>query len=104
MTGRALFCISHLKQNQQKILKLYTNVYTRITAKRADNWVKFMALLDRHGMRDDKSLIRLTDLLRILRKFRLKLSERQTTIIQKLYKVHYVSDKDVISIQPLRDM
>ena len=77
MTGSALFCISHLKQNHQKILKLYNNVYGKITAnKRADNWVKFMALLDRYAMRDDKSLVKLADLLRILRKFRLKLSEK----------------------------
>lgn len=31
VTGSALFCISHLKQNQQKILKLYANLYNRIS-------------------------------------------------------------------------
>lgn len=81
MNGRALFCISHLKQNQQKILKLYNNCYTRITAKRADNWSKFMAFLDRYAIRDDKSLIKMANLLRILRNFRLKLSDKQTTMI-----------------------
>lgn len=39
--------------------------------------------------------------LRVLRKFRLKLSEKQTGIIKKLYKVSYVNEKDVISIQPI---
>ena len=40
-----------------------------------------MAYLDRGAIRDDRSLIKMSDLLRILRKFRLKLSEKQTTMI-----------------------
>ena len=60
-----------------------------------------MQLLDRHALREDKSLIRMDKFLRVLRKFRLKLSEKQTGIIKKLYKVSYVNEKDVISIQPI---
>ena len=63
-----------------------------------------MILLNRNAIQDDKSLIKIGDLLRILAKFRLKLSDNQKVIIQKLYRVLYVSDSDVISIYPLLDL
>ena len=40
-----------------------------------------MLLLDRQAMHDDKSLIKINDLLNILGKFRLKLSDKQIGII-----------------------
>ena len=40
--GRALFCMSHLKQNEQKIMKLYKNIYRRICSVDRLNWSKFI--------------------------------------------------------------
>lgn len=81
VSGRALWCLSHLKQNQEKILRLYTNIHSKIIKKDPKNWTKFMLLLDRQAMHDDKSLIKINDLLNILGKFRLKLSDKQIGII-----------------------
>ena len=47
-------------------MRLYTNIHSKITQKDPKNWAKFMLLLDRNAVRDDKSLIKIDDLLRIL--------------------------------------
>lgn len=44
------------------------------------------------------------EFLRVLAKFRLKLNDKQKSIIQKLYRVLYVEDQSMISIQPILDM
>ena len=46
----------------------------------------------------------MSEFLRILGKFRLKLSQKQQSVIQKLYRVKYVATPNVITIQSLLDM
>ena len=72
--GRTLFCLSHLKQNEQKILRLFRNIHKKITAKSASNWTKFINLLEKSAEHEDKSLIKMSDFLRILGIFRLRLN------------------------------
>ena len=55
-------------------------------------------------MKDERSLIKMQEFLRVLAKFRLKLNDKQKSIIQKLYRVLYVEDQSMISIQPILDM
>lgn len=49
-------------------------------------------------MRDDRSLIKMKDLERILAKFRIKFQEKQRDVILKLYCVQYVGDPSIINI------
>lgn len=103
-TGSQLFCLSHLKQNQAKILKLYRNIHTKITKTDPADWGKFVKLLKKHANKDDNCLIKIKDFLSVLAKFRLKLSDRQRQLIQKLYRVLYIADPGTISVQQIYDV
>lgn len=75
-SGTALFCLSHLKQNQAKVLKLYRNIYSKIRRKDPAAWNNFIGQLKRNANREDRSLIQIQEFLRVLAKFRLKLSDK----------------------------
>ena len=79
--GGQLFCLSHLKQNQAKILRLYRNIYTRITKADPADWGRFVKLLKKNANKDDYCLIKMKDFLSVLARFRLKLSDRQIGLI-----------------------
>ena len=60
--------------------------------------------LKRNSTREDNQHIAIKDFSRVLAKYRLKLSEKQSNMIQKLYKVNYRGDVNVISIEPLYEL
>ena len=55
-------------------------------------------------MKDDKSCIKMGRFLKVLQKFNLKLNDKQKNIIQKIYKVSYMSDPNTINVQPIFDL
>ena len=57
-------------------MKLYKNVFMRITSDQTDahNWKKFLKIISTNCVLGDSSLIKMADFLRVLAKFRLKLS------------------------------
>ena len=60
-------------------MKLYKNVFMRITSDQTDahNWKKFLKIISTNCVLGDSSLIKMADFLRVLAKFRLKLSVKQ---------------------------
>ena len=46
----------------------------------------------------------MSNFLSILEKFKLRLSEKQSTMTQKIFQVSYTDDQNVISIQYLLDI
>ena len=63
-------------------MKLYKNIYTRITANDAHNWAKFIKLIGNNSISDVRNVIKMKDFLRILAKFKLKLSDKQKHMVQ----------------------
>ena len=58
-----------------------------------------MQQMDRNLMRGETSLIHISQFLRVLAKFKIKLSDKQKDTITKLYKVSYAGDPKIINIQ-----
>jgi len=79
--GRTLFCTPHLKQNHQKVLRLYRNIYKKVTLANPEKWAQLVTQMEHNGMRDDRSLIKIQDFERVLSKFKLKLQGRQRNLI-----------------------
>ena len=46
----------------------------------------------------------MSDYLRCLEKFRLRLSEKQISMTAKIHRVHYLSDNRIINVQSLIDI
>ena len=97
VVGRTLYCMPHLKQNQQKILRLYNNIHAKVTRDDPENWSKLLTTMERNAIPDDKSLIKIDRLERVLGKFRIRLQPKQKDIILKLHRVLYIDDPSVIN-------
>ena len=104
VAGRTMYCTPHLKQNQQKILRIYNNIHTKITHSNPDNWRKLLITLERSALPEDKSLIKMEKFEQVLAKFCIKLHPKQKEIISNLHRVQYVADPGVINAQPLLDL
>ena len=79
--GSTVYCLSHLKQNKQKIQKLYKNIYNKIVAKDPLNWVKFIRKLKMSSVEDDTSQLKMEQFTKVLASYRLRLSDKQSSVL-----------------------
>ena len=56
------------------------------------------------SVEDDSSQLKMEQFIKVLASYRLRLSDKQSSVLQKLYKVNHCVDPEVISIQPLLDL
>lgn len=75
-----------------------------MTAANPDNWHKLLSDLDKNALPDDRSMIKIENLERVLAKFRIKIHPKQRETIKKLYGVLFAGDPSIINIQPLLDV
>ena len=57
-------------------MKLYNNIHSKITVVDPKNWSKFIYLLKKLSIKDEKYFIKISNFLKILQKFRLKLTDK----------------------------
>ena len=58
-------------------MKLFKNIQANIIKKEPKNWAKFLHILEKYAMEEDKNLIKMSIFLKILKKFRLALNDKQ---------------------------
>ena len=76
VAGRTLYCMPHLKQNQQKILRLYNNIHDKVTRDDPENWKRLLTVMVRNALPEDRTLIKIDSLERVFAKFHVKLREK----------------------------
>ena len=69
-----------------------------MTKDNPDSWRKMLHIVRMNALQDDRSLIKMENLERVLAKFRIKLHPKQREIINKLYRVLYVGDPSIINV------
>ena len=81
VAGRNLFCLSHLRQNQHKVQKLFRNIYQKLIYKDAEIWPRFVKNLNAKAFKGEKGIIKLNDFIQILKQEQLSLREKQSSLI-----------------------
>ena len=66
----------HLKQNQQKIIRLYNNIHDKVTRDDPENWKRLLTVMVRNALPEDRTLIKIDSLERVFAKFHVKLREK----------------------------